>query len=352
MTYTPYKESPLSSLGRMNHLKLTDHLAPSAIFERYRQAIQATQRTQWQVIYLKSQGKTTGEIAEVTGYSAAWIRRLIHRYNRLGPATFARLRTSTPGVVPLEAVKQLEAAYARKSEELDMARQVQLSMLRPPVPDHPDLTIAVFMETASELGGDYYDFHLADDGTLTIAIGDATGHGAKAGMMVTATKSLFKAIGHRPGLLGLVRRFTQTLKSLNLPGLYMHMTLARYKDGQFNLIAAGMPPALVYRAASGTVEEVVLKGPPLGSFPDFPYQQCMVSLAPGDTVLLMSDGFLELLNRQGEMLEAPRVHALFEEAAGESPEAVIAHLRQAGNAWANNRPLNDDVTFVVLQRKT
>ncbi|MFB3131123.1 MAG: PP2C family protein-serine/threonine phosphatase [Rhodothermales bacterium] len=187
---------------------------------------------------------------------------------------------------------------------------------------------------------------------MTIAIGDATGHGAKAGMMVAATKSLFKAIGHRPDLLGLVRRFTQTLKSLNLPGLYMHMTLARYKDGQFNLIAAGMPPALVYRAASGTVEEVVLKGPPLGSFPDFPYQQCTLSLAPGDTVLLMSDGFLELLNRQGEMLEAPRVHALFEEVAGEPPDAVIAHLRQAGNAWANNRPLNDDVTFVVLQRKT
>ncbi|MFB3131122.1 MAG: helix-turn-helix domain-containing protein [Rhodothermales bacterium] len=133
----------------MNHLKLADHLAPSAIFERYRQAIQAVQRTQWQVIYLKSQGKMTGEIAEVTGYSAAWIRRLIHRYNRLGPAAFARLRTSTPGVVPLEAVKQLEADYARKSEELDMARQVQLSMLRPPVPDHPDLAIAVFMETAS-----------------------------------------------------------------------------------------------------------------------------------------------------------------------------------------------------------
>ena len=336
----------------MNHLTLADHLAPRAIFERYRQSTQAVQRTHWQVIYLKSQGKSTGEIAEVTGYSKAWIRRLIHRYNQSGPDAFARPRTPAPGVVPVEAVKQLEADYARKSEELDMARQVQLSMLRPPVPDHPDLAIAVFMETASELGGDYYDFHLADDGTLTIAIGDATGHGAKAGMMVAATKSLFKAIGHRPDLLGLVRRFTQTLKSLNLPGLYMHMTLARYKDGQFNLIAAGMPPALVYRAASGTVEEVVLKGPPLGSFPDFPYQQCTLSLAPGDTVLLMSDGFLELLNRQGEMLEAPRVHALFEEVAGEPPDAVIAHLRQAGNAWANNRPLNDDVTFVVLKRKT
>ena len=349
----------------MNPLTLADHLAPSAIYERYRQATQAVQRTHWQVIYLKSQGKSTGEIAEVTGYSKAWIRRLIHRYNQSGPDAFARPRTLAPGVVPVEtvkkleadharkveAVKQLEADHARKSEELHTARQVQLSMLTPPVPDHPDLTIGVFMKTASELGGDYYDFHHADDDTLTVAIGDATGHGAKAGMMVTATKSLFKAMGHHPDLLGLVRSLTQTLKSLNLPGLYMHMTLGKYNDGQFHLVAAGMPPILVYRAATGLVEDVVLKGMPLGSFPDFPYQQCTVSLAPGDTVLLMTDGYLELLNEQGEMLEDSRVRALFEEAAGETPDAVIAHLRQAGNAWANNRPLNDDVTFVVLKRK-
>ena len=364
----------------MNPLRLAHHLAPSAIYERYRQATQAVQRTHWQVIYLKSQGKSTGEIAEVTGYSKAWIRRLIHRYNQAGPDAFARPRASGPGVVPVEAVKKLaadharnvkvvkkleadharkaeavkklEADHARKSEELDTARQVQLSMLNPPVPDHPDLAIAAFMKTASELGGDYYDFHHDDDGTLTVAIGDATGHGAKAGMMVTATKSLFKAMGHDPDLLGLVRRITQTLKSLNLPGLYMHMTVGKYKDGQFHLVAAGMPPILVYRAATRHVEDVVLKGMPLGSFPDFPYQQCTITLAPGDTVLLMSDGYLELLNERGEMLEGSRVRALFEEAAGDTPDAVIDHLRRAGNAWANNRPLNDDVTFVVLKRKT
>ena len=337
---------------RMNRLTLAGHLSESDIFERYRKTTQAVERTHWQIIYLKGQGKTVGEIAEVTGYSPAWIRRLIHRYNQEGPDAFINAPAQTPGMVPAAKVQQLEADHARKSEELDTARAAQLSMLTPPLPDHPDLDIAVFMETATELGGDYYDFHLDDDGTLTVAVGDATGHGAKAGMMVTATKSLFKAMGHEPDLLGLVRRFTQTLKSLNLRGLYMHLTLGRYEDGLFDLVVAGMPPVLVYRAATGHVEDVVLKGMPLGSFPDFPYQQCTLTLEPGDTVLLMSDGFLELLNAQGEMLEPHRVRALFEEAAGQSSEAVIAHLRKAGTVWAEGRPLNDDMTFVVLRRST
>ncbi len=351
MTYTDSNRKNNDPRPRMKRLKLTGHLSGSEIFERYRKTTQAVERTHWQIIYLKSQDKTVGEIAEVTGYSEAWIRRLIHRYNADGPDGFGAALPKPPGMVPVAKVQQLEADHARKSEELDTARAVQLSMLSPPVPEHPDLDIAVFMETASELGGDYYDFHLDDDGTLTIAVGDATGHGAKAGMMVTATKSLFKAMGHEPDLLALVRRFTQTLKSLNLRGLYMHLTLGRYLNDQLDLVVAGMPPILVYRAATGHVEDVVLKGMPLGSFPDFPYQQCTLALDPGDTVLLMSDGFLELLNAEGAMLEPHRVRALFEEAAGAEPDAVIAHLREAGTTWANNRPLNDDVTFVVLRRK-
>ncbi len=90
--------------------------------------------------------------------------------------------------------KLLEAENARKTQELEEARQLQLSMLPKSVPDHPLFEIATYMKTATEVGGDYYDFHLANDGTLTLAIGDATGHGAQAGIVVTATKSLFELL--------------------------------------------------------------------------------------------------------------------------------------------------------------
>ena len=330
---------------RLNQVTLVEHLPRQDVFDRYRRTSGAVERTHWQIIYLKSQGKVVSEIAEVTGYSAAWIRRLIHRYNAVGPDAYVAHQPKDL------TTSELRADHARKSEELDTARQAQMLMLTSPIPDHAELDIAAFQQTATEVGGDYYDFHAGESGLLTVAVGDATGHGAKAGIMVTATKSLFMALGHSPNLLWLVRRFTETIKSLNLRGLYMHLTLGRYFGGRLDLVVAGMPPVLVYREARGRVDSVVLKGMPLGSFPEFPYQRCTLALAEGDTVLLMSDGYLELLNPEGEMLEATRVCDAFEEAATGSAESIIADLRQAGEAWSRERPLNDDVTLVVLKRK-
>jgi hypothetical protein len=88
--------------------------------------------------------------------------------------------------------KLLEAENARKTKELEEARQLQLSMLPQKLPQLPDLDIAVYMKPAAEVGGDYYDFHLNDDGTLTVAIGDATGHGMKAEPSWPLRKACFK----------------------------------------------------------------------------------------------------------------------------------------------------------------
>ncbi len=325
-------------------IPLADHLSVESIFQRYRSTTRANDRTHWQVIYLKGQGRVAREIAEVTGYSETWIRQVIHRYNDAGPDSFIREPRKDDA-----AYTRLKADHARKSEELDTARVAQQSMLATPIPCHPDLDIAAFMVTAKELGGDYYDFHLGEDGTLTIAIGDATGHGARAGLMVSATKSLFKALGHTSDLLKLVRQLTETLKSLNLRGLYMHLTLGRYLNGRLDLVVAGMPPVLVYRQASRSVKHVVLKGMPLGSFPEFPYQRCTLRLKRGDTVLLMSDGLLELRNPEGEQLGSERVFAMFSEAATRSAQNIIDHLRKKGTAWVGKTALSDDITFVVLK---
>jgi hypothetical protein len=93
-----------------------------------------------------------------------------------------------------------KAENQRRAQELEEARQLQLSMLPQKIPQLPELDLAVYMKPATEVGGDYYDFHLGKDGALTVAVGDATGHGLKAGTMVTAMKSLFMTLGHEPDL--------------------------------------------------------------------------------------------------------------------------------------------------------
>ena len=89
---------------------------------------------------------------------------------------------------------------------------------------------------------------------------------------------------------------------MNLWNIFMAMALVRIHEGRLFVSSAGMPPILVYRARTGEVVEVVLKGVPLGAFPAFAYAQAEVGLDPGDTVVLMSDGLSESFDGAGEML--------------------------------------------------
>lgn len=251
-----------------------------------------------------------------------------------------------------ELEKQLlEAENIRKTQELEEARQLQLSMLPEEMPQHPSVELAAYMQTATEVGGDYYDFDLSSDGLLTLAIGDATGHGMKAGTMVTATKSLWHAYSGERDLAAVLHKSNLTLKQMGLPQLYMALALARIKDQSLELAGAGMPPALVFHTASQTIETVGLKGIPLGGPGTFPYTKTCVPLQPGDTVLLMSDGFPELFNPSGEMLGYDEVAEIFKTVAHQPPDTIINHLKKVGEQWAAGRAPDDDITFVVLKVK-
>lgn len=246
---------------------------------------------------------------------------------------------------------RLEAENERKTRELEEARKIQLAMLPRILPELPNIEIAVHMRPATEVGGDYYDFKLHDDGTLTAAIGDAMGHGLQAGTMVSATKGMFNAMADDPSPVHILQRGTKAFKELGLRQMFMAMTVAKFRGNQMQVAAAGMPYTLVYRAASRSVEEIELKGMPLGSFSAFPYQEKVLSLNPGDTVLFMSDGFTEMFNNQNELLGEERAKDLFQAVAEKSPQEVIAYLNRAGEKWANGRTQQDDVTFVVIKIK-
>ncbi len=244
-----------------------------------------------------------------------------------------------------------EAENARKTRELEEARQLQLSMLPKAVPDHPHLAIAAYMHTATEVGGDYYDFATGPGGALTVVIGDATGHGVRAGTMVTATKSLFNSLAGEADLVQILERATRAIRGLGLRRLYMAVALARFESGRLELVGAGLPPALIHRAATGRVDEVPLKGAPLGSVPGFRYRKTAAALAPGDTMLLMTDGFAETFNPEGRMLGYDRARAVLKDAAPGTPEEITQRFAEESERWADGRPPNDDLTFVVLQMK-
>ena len=244
--------------------------------------------------------------------------------------------------------KLLEVEYQRKTAELEEARRFQLSLLPRQLPEHPAYEVAVAMRTATEVGGDYYDFRISRDGALVAAVGDATGHGARAGTMVTVVKSLFSA--HPPeGELGaFLGEANETVRKMELGRMAMALCLARFHNGRMTFSSAGMPPALVRRTGDGRVEELATPGMPLGGLTD-DYGELEVDLASGDIVVLMSDGLPELPDNDGEPLGYERVSQVLAEAPNDSPQQLIDALLRAAEEWAGDGPPNDDITFVALR---
>ncbi len=252
-----------------------------------------------------------------------------------------------------QAIRQtlLEADNSRKTHELEEARALQLSMLPKSVPEHPGFEIAAYMETATEVGGDYYDFKIASDGTLVAVVGDATGHGMKAGFLVSATKSYVQTLTRHDNGAELLQRISRGIRNMNMRGMYMCLTIVKLIGRQAVIAVAGMPPILLYRAKTRTVDRLLIKALPLGSIADFPYTELTVPLEDDDVLLMMSDGLPELFNAENEVLDYERIEECFREVGSLAPHSIIAALLERAGVWSQGGIMHDDMTIVVLKVK-
>ncbi len=246
---------------------------------------------------------------------------------------------------------ELENENERKAIELEEARELQLAMLPKEIPQHPGLDIKVYMQTATEVGGDYYDFSSHVDGSFNIAIGDATGHGMKAGTLVTMMKSLFVANSTGKDLEGFFASTNAAIKNSNLKRMMAGFAMLNIRDHKARYINAGMPSLYHYIKNKKEVEEIKQHNLPLGAMKIEKYNATEIILSKGDVLLLMTDGFPELYNPDEELFGYEQVYSSFKEAAEKEPGKIIKHLNEEGNRWRGNKELLDDVTFVVVKIK-
>jgi serine phosphatase RsbU (regulator of sigma subunit) len=243
----------------------------------------------------------------------------------------------------------LEAEHERKTAELEEARALQLSMLPQKVPAIPGVQIAFYMDTATEVGGDYYDYSVGPDQSLVLALGDATGHGMKAGIMVAAAKSYFHTMVHDTDLLGLQSRISAGLRNLNMRMMYMGMSLLHIRENRADIAIAGMPPLLYYSKRENRVERITLKGLPLGGKARYPYQTHTLEIGNGDIFLLMSDGLTELFSQKKEMLGLERIEDLLYHSNGYSSAEIIQQIQQLAERWTGGMAPHDDITLMAVK---
>lgn len=249
-----------------------------------------------------------------------------------------------------EAKLELEAVNRNMKNDLEAARELQLDMLPETVPDLPYLDIAVQMKTAQEVGGDYYDFHVDRQGHLTLTIGDATGHGLKAGTIVTATKAMFNMWYHYKNPVGFLKKASGALKRMGFRNMYMALIFAKITPDELVYSSAGMPYALYYDASASAVRELVVKGMPLAAFPDFPYRKKQIRLNKNDLIVFLSDGILEQRNSRNEFFE-DHVKPFFTTLTAHTPVHIANSLIEQAVKWNENGKVFDDMTVMVLRVK-
>lgn len=252
----------------------------------------------------------------------------------------------------IEQKIEIEAEHNRKTQELEEARRLQLSMLPKGNVKLDRLEITGAMRTATEVGGDYYDFLPLPDGRYCVVIGDATGHGMSAGLIVGMVKmGLTSRLQTAPNLQPMIEDLNAALKqSLAHRGVGMCLgaTMIDPVTLQVELCSNGMP--FPYHFTNGTLRALELKAQPLGFLKRVNVPTATLQLQPGEALIWVSDGFEERMNARHEEWGTEQVAAaLTEICAWEASGAAMAReLIAACDRASDGRSNDDDMTIVVI----
>lgn len=298
-----------------------------------------------------------GLIGAGAGVNRIRTRHLVLRERERSKLKVAELRLEK---AQLQA-KAIEAENNRKTEELEEARRLQLSML-PKGNLHLDrLEITGAMRTASEVGGDYYDFLPTPDGRYCVVIGDATGHGTAAGLVVGMVKmgltSRLQSLNGHTSVKPLVEDLNLALKqSLTYRGVGMcfGVTIIDPQTMRAEIASNGMPYPYHYERASRSLHAIPMKAPPLGFLKRINITPVTVQLQPGDALIWLSDGFEERRKEDGEIWGTEQVAAALTEICprAKSGEVIALELLNDCDRAAGKRVNDDDMTIVVVRAGT
>ncbi len=258
--------------------------------------------------------------------------------------------------------KRAEAEAGRAAAEFRVARRIQQKLFPRTVPELPGLDIAVATfgfdiggasYPAEAIGGDYYDFVPLRGGSLGIAIGDVSGHGVGPALLMAEVRAFFRAFAQTEAdvgaILGLMNRVL-------VPDIdedrFVTLLLARLDPHtrRFSYASAGHQPGFILDAVGNVRRTLGSTGTPLGLFPDdaFPAGE-EVQLAPGDLVLLVTDGVMEARDPGGARFGVQRTLNLVRAYRKESAGAIVENLYHGVRAFGQTLPQYDDVTATVIK---
>jgi len=238
---------------------------------------------------------------------------------------------------------------AKIDHEMALARAIQVRLLQPP-PPVPFAAVSAFSQPARSVGGDLYHAMLRADGRLALALGDVSGKGVAAALLMSMAQGLLELLhGLGQPLADLLPALDQTLRRLNPGNRFLTLAAALLApDGTVELVNAGHCPVAVLRREGG-IELISSHGPIVGILPSASWRSQQLLLRPGDSLVFYSDGILESAAPDGAELGTAGIERCLRPLAGAPPEAISEALLAAAASQRSGREAEDDVTVLVAR---
>jgi serine phosphatase RsbU (regulator of sigma subunit)/ketosteroid isomerase-like protein len=253
-----------------------------------------------------------------------------------------------------QSLEQERIERERMEQELRVARRIQQASLPKEVPTLEGWQISPLYQPAREVGGDFYDFFDLQDGRVGVVVGDATGKGIPAALVAEATSNMLRAVAQAffasPGEV--LTRVNETLVARIPPNMFVtcFYAILEEESGSLSYANAGHTLPCCKRHNEDQADELRARGMPLGLMLGMPYEEKETTLAPGDVVLLCTDGLVEAHDHQGEKFGTPRLRDVLSERS-EGGNVLSADLMEelesfTGEGWEQE----DDITLLTLKR--
>jgi serine phosphatase RsbU (regulator of sigma subunit) len=295
-----------------------------------------------------------GELMGVapSGRELAFMPVFIHR---IEGGKIAEEWTANMGLSELLRTQRLEQEITereRVEQELKVARRIQQASLPKEVPQLEGWQITPYYQPASEVGGDFFDFHLLSGGRLGLVVGDATGKGVPAALVMSTTCGMLQAVSKTLDTSSpskVLEQVNETLVARIPANMFVTCFYCILDPKSASLSYANAGHDLPYLHRNGEAEELRARGMPLGLMPAMNYEEKEMVLDAGDSALFYSDGLVEAHDPKGEMFGFPRLRELIGEHGEESSleDLLLEELHSfVGEGWEQE----DDITLLTLRR--
>ena len=247
---------------------------------------------------------------------------------------------------------QLEKAKERMESELKIAHALQGAILPKTMPENPTYSGHAVMTPAREMGGDFYDFFTLDDGRLSVVMADVSGKGVPAAFFMAIARTVMRAAAARhPDPGPCLQEVNDAICEQNPQDLFVTLFygILDPDSGEFVYANAGHNPPFVVKRPGDVSPLPMTGGMAVGVMPGMPYDEDSVTLAPGDTMFLYTDGITEAMNVDQEEFTEARLEEVLAEARDLPVDSVLENVTRAVVKFVGGAEQSDDITCVVLR---